>query len=112
MHEMGIVRGFLEAALEAAEQHQAPRIAGVSVVIGELANITDDAVRFNFELLSRGTPAEGAKVTIRRELPGVICRDCGVASPESTEQVCPSCGSVRVEVSGGLQCYLESIDVE
>ena len=67
MHEVGIVRGFVTAALEAAEQHKAARITGLSVVIGELANITDDSVRFNFEILSSGTPAEGAQVTIRRE---------------------------------------------
>lgn len=112
MHEVGIVRGFVNAALEAAEKHQAARITSLSVVIGELANITDDAVRFNFEILSNGTPAQGATVTIRRESRRATCRDCGVTNPVGMEPVCPSCGSVRMEVSGGHQCYLESIDVE
>jgi hydrogenase nickel incorporation protein HypA/HybF len=112
MHEVSIIRGIVAAALEAAERHDASRITGVTVSIGDLANISDDALRFNFEILSVGTFAEGAEVTIRRELAEVMCWDCGATNPAEQDPICPSCGGVRVKVTGGNHCYLESIDVE
>lgn len=112
MHEVPIIRGIVNAALEAAEQHEAGRIAGLAVVIGDRANISDEALQFHFEILSVGTPAEGAEVTIRREPGRVTCWDCGISSPADLEPVCPLCGSARVNITGGDHCYLESIDVE
>jgi hydrogenase nickel incorporation protein HypA/HybF len=112
VHEVPIIRGIVTAAVEAAEQHDAEHITGIAVVIGDLANISDEAMQFHFEILSSGTPAEGAEVTIRRE-PGLAsCWDCGATNPVGPEPVCPACGSVRVKVTGGNHCYLESIDVE
>lgn len=112
MHEVPIIRGIVDLALEAAQEHAAGRITGVTVVVGDLANISDEAVRFHFEILSNGTPAEGAVVTIRREPARVTCWDCGGTGSSVQERVCPTCGSIRVEVTGGEHCYLESIDVE
>ncbi len=111
MHEVPIVRGIVQAALEAAEQQPAGRIVGVSIVLGELSHISEDSLRFNFDVLSRGTRAEGALVTIRSEPTQVTCWDCSATNPGGSEPACPACGSVRVEVVGGNQCYLESIDV-
>lgn len=112
VHEVSLIRAIVGASLEAAERHGASRIVGVAVVLGELSHISDEAMRFNFEVLSRGTAAEGAQVNITRE-PGVMaCRDCGASNPAGQLRVCPSCRSVRVEVTGGDQCYLESIDVD
>jgi hydrogenase nickel incorporation protein HypA/HybF len=112
VHEVSLIRGIVAASLEAADRHAATRVVGVSVVLGELSHISDEAMRFNFEVLSRGTAAEGAEVNITRE-PGVMaCWDCGASNPAGPRRVCPSCRSVRVEITGGDQCYLESIDVD
>ncbi|MGZ5383257.1 MAG: hydrogenase maturation nickel metallochaperone HypA [Acidimicrobiia bacterium] len=112
MHEVAIVRGIVKAALEAAEQQPAGRIVGVSVVLGELSHISEDSLRFNFEVLSNGTRLEGAQVIIRTEPAQVTCWDCSAANPSGPEPVCPACGSARVEIAGGSQCYVESIDLD
>ena len=112
MHEVPIVRGIVQAALEAAEEQPAARIVGVSVVLGQLSHVSEDSLRFNFEVLSSGTRAEGAQVTVRTEPSEVTCWDCGATNPGLPEPVCPACGSARVEIAGGSQCYLESIDVD
>ena len=112
MHEMSLVSGMVKTLLEAADHHNATRIVGVSVVIGETSHLSDEAMRFNFEMLSRGTAAEGAEVTIRREPGTMACLDCGISTSAGQERVCPTCGSARVEVTGGDHCYLESFDVD
>ena len=112
MHEAGIVRGMIETAVKTAEAHSAERITGLSVVLGRFSHVTEDSFRFHFEILSRGTPAEHAAVEIRVESGRVVCVDCGAENPAPEEPVCPACGSVRVQRSGGDQCYLDSIDVD
>ena len=66
----------IEQELEAAQQHDASRITGITVAVGDLANISDDALRFNFEVLSRGSLAEGAAVTVNGEDRPVCCAGC------------------------------------
>jgi len=112
MHEVSIIRGIVNTALETAEQHGADRVARVSVVLGDFTHVTEEALRFHFEVLSKGTAVEHAEVTIRRENGSVTCWDCGGQNPATTEPVCPVCGSVRIELTGGDQCYLESIDID
>ena len=111
VHEVSLVSGFLEAALAAAQQDGATSISRITVEVGALANLTDDSLRFNFEILSSGTVAADADVIIRREPGHVTCRDCGGENPMGPEPICPACGSVRIEVKGSHHCYLESIDV-
>ena len=112
MHEVPIVRGIVTAALEAAEQQPVGRIVGISVVLGRFSHISEESLRFNLEVLSKGTRVEGAQVTVRTEPAQMTCWDCGATNPGGPEPVCPACGSARVEVAGGSQCYLESIDVD
>lgn len=112
MHEVGIVRGIVDTAVKTAEEHGAQRITGMSVVLGQFTHVTEESFRFHFEIMSEGTGAEHAAVEIRIEPGRVTCWDCEAVNPAMEEPVCPACGSVRVERSGGDQCYLESIDVE
>lgn len=112
MHEVPIVRGMVTAALEAADRQPAGRIVGISVVLGQFSHLSEESLRFHFEVLAKGTPVEGAQVSVRTEPVQVTCWDCGATNPGGPEPVCPACGSVRVEVVGGDQCYLESIDVD
>ena len=68
-------------------------------------------LRFAFELLSPGTPAEGAELLIR-EPPAISrCRQCA-ASTEIAEMVidCPQCGSPEIVIEEGRELLLESIE--
>jgi len=112
MHEVGIVRGIVETAIETAEAHGASRIAGMSVVLGRFTHVSEESFRFHFGIMSEGTVTEHAAVEIRIEPGRVTCLDCDAENPALEEPVCPTCGSVRVMRSGGDQCFLESIDID
>ena len=113
MHELPVTEGILTLALDTARQAGAGRVVAVDLVIGDLSSIVDDSVQFYFDLLSQGTPAEGAALRIRRAPAELACWDCGARQVISAPLplACPSCGGPRVQVVGGREFYVESIEV-
>jgi hydrogenase nickel incorporation protein HypA/HybF len=114
MHELAITRAILSRVLEAAEAAGARRVTAVEVTVGALTGYVDDSIRFYFERLSTGTPAEGALLRIRREPGEGRCRTCGGAFPVEPPLLpaCPLCGSPDIQIEGGNRCRLGRIEVE
>jgi hydrogenase nickel incorporation protein HypA/HybF len=114
MHEAGLTQNILDLALGKAREVKASRVGSIDLVIGELSGAAGDSVRFYFEHLSRGTPAEGAVLNIREVPAQLRCRDCGRDfHPEDVSAwLCPGCGSLGVEVTGGRELLIESMEVD
>ncbi|MCK6625029.1 MAG: hydrogenase maturation nickel metallochaperone HypA [Anaerolineae bacterium] len=113
MHELAITEGILKTALVATEQNGARAITAIDLVIGELSSIVDDSVQFYFDALSQGTLAEGARLRFRRISATAHCGNCDRQFPVKAplEPLCPACGSARLQVTGGKEFYVESIEV-
>ena len=114
MHELPATQGMLEVALEAARDAGAERILEIHLVIGDLSTMVDDSVQFYFDLLSRGTPADGATLVFHREPGELRCLECGheeeVTPPLAP--ACPACGSLVLRVTAGRAFRVESLEVE
>lgn len=114
VHELPVTQGVLEVVLAAAERAEAHRVRTIELVIGDLSSIVDDSVQFYFDILSKGTIAEGAELRFRRESAEMTCLDCGstvtVSAPLSPW--CEKCGSGNVRLTGGRAFRVESIEVD
>ena len=112
MHELSVTQGILHLALEAARG--AGHIVAIDLLVGELTSFVDDSIQFYFDILGKGTAAEGALVRIRREPASAACGQCGhsfrVAAP--LPPGCPACGSTHLRITGGSALRVESIEVE
>ncbi len=114
MHELAITQGILSVVLEAAEAAGARRVLAVDLLVGTLTGYVDDSIRFYFDLLSRGTLAEGALLRIHREPGQGHCSACGGVFPVEPPLMptCPFCNSPHIQITGGNRCLVERIEVD
>ena len=73
----------------------------------------DDSVQFYWDIVSRGTIAEGAELHFER-VPGILCcQGCRHTFPlNGRDYTCPVCGEKQVVAAGGDDFRLESIEVD
>jgi len=113
MHEFHATEAILKHALAQAAQRNASRIVAVQFVVGEISTYTADAITGAWEVLARGTAAEGARLGFRSVPAEAQCMVCFKEyHPEGGSIVCPHCGSVGAKILAGEEFYMESADVE
>ncbi len=113
MHEMSVTMSLLDLVLDEASKAGASKITGVNIVLGEMTGIIDHYVQANFELLSQNTLAEGAELSFQNMPRQARCRNCAhLFQPTDLEWACPGCQSSEIEITGGSELYVESIEVE
>ncbi len=113
MHEYPITRQIIKIAGEHAQKAKATRVILIHLVVGDYSGFIGDSISMYFDILSEGTPCEGAKLSIRKVSPQLRCRSCGELFkkvPFSFE--CPACGGEGGPTEIGKEFYIESIEVE
>ena len=91
----------------------ATRVTDVFLVIGRLSSIVDDSVSFYWDVITKDTICENAKLHFRRIPAEMVCLECGKNYVlESELSPCPKCGSARIRVVSGDEFNLESIEIE
>ena len=101
MHEMAIAEGIFDIAKEHAAREKSDRITKIGLLIGEMAGVEEDALRFCFSALTKGTLAEDAEISIKRVPLVGRCGACDYEKPiENYNFICPKCGGGLAVVSG------------
>jgi len=113
MHELAITQSMLNLVLGQAEQAKAKRVGKINLVIGEMTGVVGDCVRFYFDLLSKGTPADGATLSFKAVPTQARCRGCGkLFEVREFDWTCPRCNGNNIEIVAGKELFVESIEVE
>lgn len=113
MHEFSVTQSVLEIAITHAQQAGASRILNISLVVGELSGIVGESVQFYFDILSKGTIAEGAELVFRHVPARFRCLECGTEyEANGSDWTCPHCGALQPIAIGGRELLVESIEVE
>ena len=109
MHEISLTSNLLESAFAAANGEP---IRAIKIRVGPLSGVVVDALRFAFEALIPGTPAEGSRLDVEETAPSFRCPHCRAdyQTPVGSYQ-CPSCGSADGVLLGGNEIELVSIEV-
>jgi hydrogenase nickel incorporation protein HypA/HybF len=113
MHELSVTEQILRITLEHARQADANQVLSVNLIVGDLAGFSGESIQFYFDLLSKGTEAEKAILSITRVPTRARCKACQEEfSPDRMNWACPRCGGLMDEVVSGKEFYIESIEVE
>ncbi|MCX7892468.1 MAG: hydrogenase maturation nickel metallochaperone HypA [Burkholderiales bacterium] len=113
MHEMSLAEGVLAIIEDAARRERFARVKAVRLEIGRLAGVEPDAMRFCFDVVTRGSVAEGCRLEIV-DTPGTAwCMHC--AQPVEVAQRyddCPRCGGHQLTVTGGTEMKVRELEVD
>ncbi len=114
MHELSIVYSVVSAVAETAESAGARQVHSVTMRVGALAGVVEDALQFSFDLGTQGTILEGSALIVRR-LPVVIhCGSCGQDRelPGIQSFRCPTCHTPSGDIRQGRELEIESVELE
>jgi hydrogenase nickel incorporation protein HypA/HybF len=113
MHEQSIVESLLSIALDSAEKAKATKIVKINVVIGDLSNAVDESMNFYFSFVKKNTIAAEAELSFTHKPAVLLCRKCDLSfTAEKMDFRCPKCQEPQVEIVGGRELYVESIEAE
>jgi hydrogenase nickel incorporation protein HypA/HybF len=112
MHELSITQSMLDLVLKQAEEAGADKVERINLVLGEMTGVVGRCVQFYFDFLSQGTPAEGAALNFKEIPTTAKCQNCGQEFELGEfDWTCPHCQSNNIEIPGGKELYVESIEV-
>lgn len=112
MHEMSLCEGIRRIVEDQARVHAVTRFKTVRLEIGRFAGVEKPALEFAFDVVMRGSPAEGAQL-VMLDLPGrATCFDCA-KDVEIADRLdpCPECGGGKLIPSGGDEMRIKDLEV-
>ena len=112
MHEMSLCENIREIIQEQAAKDGFTRVSRVWLEVGPLSCVAPDALRFGFDVVMRGSVAEGATVEITTPNAKARCLACQkVASIQQRYDPCPQCGAGPMEMIQGDELKISKLEV-
>ena len=113
MHEMAICESILDIIKEQSRLRDFARVERVCLEIGPLSGVEVDALRFGFDVVTRDSLAEGARLEIVETPATAWCMQCERTVPVKQRfDACVACGSHRLKVTGGEEMRIRELEVD
>jgi hydrogenase nickel incorporation protein HypA/HybF len=112
MHEVSIMTEAVRLAVESAQEAGAQHVTGVRLRVGALSSLMPEAMRFAWDIVSRDTIAEGARLEIESVAATGWCPACSVEFEcRDFFNECPKCHSPDVELRRGRELEITSVEL-
>lgn len=113
MHEMSLCEGIVQVLEDQSQVQDYRRVKTVWLEIGALAGVEIPALEFCFDVVCRGTLAEGSRLEIVSLPATAWCMQCA-EEVELNEryQPCPRCGGYQLQVTAGDEMRIKELEVE
>ncbi len=114
MHEMGIAMQVIDVATAAIPGHlEGRKVKSINLRIGKLSSVVPDSLRFCFDIVSKDSRVEGAKLFIEEIPVTASCNDCGNKwTIEGPAFSCPVCKGGHTRLISGQELDIESMELE
>lgn len=112
MHEMALCQGVMDALEQAAEAQGFSQVLGVHLQVGKLVALEKSQFIFSFELLSKNTLAENARVDIEEVEGKAWCSHCdSEVSISNLYSACPVCREWGLAIFQGKELRIDHLEV-
>jgi hydrogenase nickel incorporation protein HypA/HybF len=114
MHELSLISGLLNMVETYERTHGFGQVNALRLSFGRLSGIDPGALRFAFEVQSKGTKAEGAVLEFDIRPVGLYCLSCErELQVERYPVPCPECEGDNVIMTSGTETLqLLEMDVD
>ena len=113
MHEMSIAINIVDIAVDTARKSAAKKINEIVVDLGTLAGIIPDSLLFCYDSACKDTMAEGSRLKLNIIPAMAVCDSCHHEfEADSPVPMCPKCENFVLQVSGGRELKIKSINVD
>ncbi|TSA12712.1 MAG: hydrogenase maturation nickel metallochaperone HypA [Deltaproteobacteria bacterium] len=113
MHELSIAQGILDIIQNEAEKNAIERVSAVRLKLGKLTAVEPSSLSFCFELITKGTLAEGARLEIETVPITGRCAQCGREfTLEDPFCNCPVCQGLKIDILTGREFYISEIETD
>lgn len=113
MHEMSLAQSMIEIIEEEMQRHQARVLRSVRLNIGRMSAIVPESLSFCFEIITRKTKLEGARLIMDIIPLRGYCPSCGQEFEiEDYAFACPECGAAKIELLTGHDLSIVEIEVD
>ena len=112
MHEMSLAEGILQIVESTARANEARAVRAVRLELGALSHVEQEALRFSFDVVKRGTVADDARLEVVTTPGRAWCMPCGEAVDLARlGDPCPACGSYQLQVTQGDEMRVKDIEI-
>lgn len=113
MHELSIAQNVIDLASRHAAEHGGGVVHAVTLRIGRLSCVHEDALRYSFELIREGTPLAEAELHVVNVPVRIWCPACAAERelPGIQSFACPDCGTRSADIRAGRELDLDSIEL-
>ncbi|MEJ2125239.1 MAG: hydrogenase maturation nickel metallochaperone HypA [Alphaproteobacteria bacterium] len=113
MHELSICENLLSVIEDTAKAQNFDRVLQVRLAVGPFSGVETEALRFGFDVVMKGSLADGAILEINETQATAICLDCNANTyVKDRLALCPHCGSFRLKITGGKELKIIDLEVE
>jgi hydrogenase nickel incorporation protein HypA/HybF len=111
MHELSLARDLLATVEEQLSSSDA-RVLRVHLSVGTASGIVSDSLRFAFDVLAKGTRAQGAELSILAVPARCSCVTCGIIFEfDGIIGSCPTCQRLGGVLLSGNEMVVRAIEV-
>jgi len=112
MHEFAVTQSILSIVMQKAQEAKARKITKVDLLVGRLTGYVPECIQLQFDILSHGTAASGARLSFHQPPINLHCRKCNIDyTSESFDLKCPECLTMETDILSGSELCVESMEI-
>ncbi len=113
MYEHTLTHMIHNSVQNLCRRYSLKKVNRLLIKVGGIRKINPELMTFIFAGLSKGTPAEGAVMSVMILPVSLKCYSCGHTwTTDEAEFLCPRCSGRNVDLLSGLEFAIDFIEVE